>query len=443
MSINMEMFQQFGQMAGQLAQMAQPTDMPAEERVRKVKNVVLRSMDNATSTYLESCVHCGRCAEACHFYITTQDAKYTPIRKLDLMKRIYRREMSPMRWIHRLYTRDITAEELDEWQELLYDSCTECGRCSLVCPMGIHIAGMVGIMRNAYAEAGLIPAELRTMAQEQAQGSIFGVGEEQFKGLMEQLKQQGLDIPVNKEKAEVLVLSSVLDIMLTQDALVSTIKVMNHLDYEWTFRTDGFECANFGLLSGDEKVQLAASKRIIDAAIACGAEKVIVAECGHSYPALRWDAANLWGKPLPFEVLAVSEFLGQEIKSGRLKVRPIAGGGAVTFHDPCKNARIGGVLEEPRAVLKALGLEVREPESHGRTNICCGGGAGVFLINRAAPLRQKVFNLKREQIDATGSEALVLSCGSCRMNFERGKAVTHWDKPIDSLVELVGANLAE
>ncbi len=443
MTFNMEMFQQFGQMAGQLGQMAQPTDMPPEERVKNVKNVVLRSMDNDMSTDLESCVHCGRCAEACHFYITTHDAKYTPIRKLDLMKRIYRRELSPMRWMHRLYTRDITAEELNEWQELVYDSCTECGRCSLVCPVGIHIAAMVGVMRNAYAEAGLVPAELRAMAQEQAQGTIFGVGDKQFMGLIEQLRQQGLEIPVNEEQADVMVLTSVLDIMLTQDALISTIKIMHHLDYTWTFRTDGFECANFGLLTGDERVQLAASKRIIDAAIACGAKKVIVAECGHSYPALRWYAAELWGKSLPFEVLAVSEFLGQEVKSGRLKVKPIDAGGSVTFHDPCKNGRIGGVLEEPRDVLKALGLEIREPESHGKTNICCGGGAGVFLINRAAPLRQKVFDLKREQIDATGSESLVLSCGSCRLNFESGKAVTHWDKPIDSLVELVGANLAE
>ena len=30
--------------------------------------------------------------------------------------------------------------QLQEWQQLLYDSCTVCGRCSLMCPMGIDIA---------------------------------------------------------------------------------------------------------------------------------------------------------------------------------------------------------------------------------------------------------------------------------------------------------------
>lgn len=443
MSMNYEVFQQFGQMAGQLAGMDQPVEMPDHERVQRAKRKMIAELTAPMANALESCIHCGLCAEACHFYMTNQDGKYTPIRKLDLLKRVYRREMSPLRWLHRLYTRDITIEDLQEWQELVYDTCTVCGRCSMICPMGIHIACMVPVMRAAYAAAGMIPAELHVMAMGQAQGKVFGVGPEEFMGVIENLRQQGLEVPVDKEKAEVLVLTSVLDIMLTQDSLAATIKVMNHLGYDWTFRTDGFECANFGMLSGNEEVHLAASRRIIDAAIACGAKTVIVAECGHSYPALRYEAPNLCDCKLPFEVLATSEFLGREVEKGRLKLKKIEGGGRVTFHDPCKNMRWGGVYEEPRAVLEALGLEVRETENTGRTNICCGGGGGGFLLARSAHLRQKVFDLKREQIDATGTDSLVLSCGSCRMNFETGKMKSGWQTPIESLVEMVGENLAE
>ena len=70
-------------------------------------------------------------------------------------------------------------------------------------------------------------------------------------------------------------------------------------------------------------------------------------------------------------------------------------------------------------------------------------GGGGFLLARSAHLRHKVFELKREQIDATGADSLVLSCGSCRMNFETGKMKSGWQKPIESLVEMVGENLAE
>jgi Fe-S oxidoreductase len=373
--------------------------------------------------------------------MTTGEGKYTPIRKLDPLKRVYRRELSPLRWLHRLYTRDLSIDELNEWQELVYDSCTVCGRCSMICPMGIHIASMVPIMRNAFAEAGMIPAELHVMASGQAEGKIFGVGHEDFLNLVEQIRSEGIEVPLDKGKAEIIVLTSVLDVMLSQDSLRAMIKVMNHLGYEWTFCSKGHECANFGMLSGDEDVQWKASKEIIDAAIGCGAKKVIVAECGHSYPALRYEAPEFYGKPLPFEVLATSEFLGQEVKKGKLKLKKVEGGGKVNFHDPCKNMRWGGVYDEPRDVLEALGLEVVEPESTGRTNICCGGGGGAFLLARSADLRHKVFELKREQLDATGADKLVLSCGSCRMNFETGKMKSGWQRPIESLVEMVGENL--
>ena len=95
-------------------------------------------------------------------------------------------------------------------------------------------------------------------------------------------------------------------------------------------------------------------------------------------------------------------------------------------------------MQQARDVIQALGLELHETESHGPTNLCCGGGAGVFLINRAADLRHKAFQLKQAEIDATGAKSMIVSCGSCRMNFENGK-----DMSIESLVELVGQNLDE
>lgn len=45
--------------------------------------------------HMESCVRCGLCAQACHFYLATGDAKYTPIRKLELFRRTYLREAGP------------------------------------------------------------------------------------------------------------------------------------------------------------------------------------------------------------------------------------------------------------------------------------------------------------------------------------------------------------
>ena len=445
MTVDMQLFEKFAGMIPQLAERAQVPQMSDQERVDAARETFVRKLDADMGSELESCIHCGHCASACHYYVSTQDPKYVPIRKLDLLKRVYRREISPIRWLHRLYTSDITAGELQQWQELVYDSCTECGRCSMVCPMGINIASMVNVMRQGMANAGLVPPEMMALEQEQcARGSIFGVGSEEMPQIVQQLSEShGVDIPLNKDRADILVTTSGLDLLLYHDALIATAKIMNHLGENWTLRSDGFEAANFGLLSGYEKLQKAAAERIIGAAEACGAKTVIIPECGHAYPSMRWDAANEHGKPLSFKVLAISEYLGHQVKSGRLKLNPLDADKKVTFHDPCKLARHSGSIDEPRWLLEALGVDFREADSSKEMNWCCGGGAGVFLIGTAAELRQKAFGIKAQQVDATGADSVVITCGSCRLNFMAGAQKAHWDKGIESLVELVAAALPE
>jgi Fe-S oxidoreductase len=440
--IDMPDFHQFQEAIRHLGEMAQPEPLSDDERVARAKAVMRRKTDRALALDLESCVSCGYCSEACHFYQRERDPKYTPTRKLDLLRRLHARETSAFAPLRRLFTRDVGIDDLREWQELVYDSCTECGRCSMVCPMGINIARGVNVMREALSEAGLVPLELMAVAQEQAgRGTVFGVGPAELKATVEMLRERGIAIPLDEPRAEVMLVTTVIDVLLYQDVLAATARILNHLGLSWTLRSGGFEAANFGLLSGNEALQKEASRRLIDEALAIGARTVILPECGHAYPALRWEGALDDGGPLPFEVLAASEFVGREVQAGRLKLEPGDAAKKVTYHDACKLARHGGVIDEPRAALKALGLDFRESEPSAELNWCCGGGAGAFLINRAAPLRHKAWQIKEAQIEATGADTVVLSCASCRLNFMEGAEVEGSRLKIESLVELVAAQL--
>lgn len=448
--IDMTVFHGFLDAIHHLPEMAQPVSMTDDERVSRAKAVIHAKTDRGLALDLEACVHCGYCSEACHFYQSTQDPKYTPSRKLDLLRRVHARETSAFAPVKRLFTADITVDDLKEWQPLVYDACTECGRCSMICPMGINIARGVNVMREALYEAGLAPLELQAVAQEQAgRGTVFGVGPTELRKTVDALRAQGMAIPLDEPAADVMLVTTVIDVLLFQDALAATAKILNHAGARWTLRSAGFEAANFGLLSGSESLQKAASQRLIDEALAIGAKTVILPECGHAYPALRWEARMPDGGPLPFEVLAASEYVGREIASGRLQLvaaEPVQPGGAkrkITYHDACKLARHGGVMTEPRDALKALGVDLIETAPTAEKNWCCGGGAGVFLINRAEGLRHQAWQIKREQIDATGADTVVVSCASCRLNFMAGAEADQWLTKIDSVVEMVARQLPD
>ncbi len=384
------------------------------------------------------------CAEACHFYIGTQDPQYAPVKKFQPLRRFYRRELTPTRWINRLFLRDINIDDLKDWQKLVYDACTACGRCDMICPMGINISETVRLMREGLAAGGLVPQELDAIDQEQRnKGTVLGVGVDDFKKMVQDLAAEGIDIPVDRDRADVLVLSTALNIRLFRRSVAGTAKIMNKLGIDWTMSTRCFEASNFGYLSGDYPSEKASIERIIEAAAACGAKRVIVPECGHAYSALRWEAANVVGSRPPFRTLAISEFIGQEIQSGRLRVKAVNSEKSVTFHDSCRLVRHGGLLVEPRIALKALGLELKEPESRGRTAICCGAGEGVNFISRAESLRLRAFRIKTKEIDDTGADSLVTSCDNCRYNFITGGQKINWHKPVESLVELIADNLAD
>jgi Fe-S oxidoreductase len=443
--INMDIFHGFLDAIHHLPEMAQPTALTDDERLTRAKAVMRAKTDRGLALDLEACVNCGYCSEACHFYQSTQDPKYTPSRKLDLLRRVHARETSAFAPLKRLFTPDITVDDLKEWQELVYDSCTECGRCSMICPMGINTARGVNVMREALFEAGLAPLELQAVAQEQAgRGTVFGVGPTELKQTLDVLRAQGIALPLDEPTADVMLVSTVIDVLLYQDALAATARILNHLGVRWTLRSAGFEAANFGLLAGSEALQKAATQRLIDEALAIGAKTVILPECGHAYPALRWEGRLADGQPLPFEVLAVSEYIGREISSGRLQLLPAKGEEAkrkITYHDACKLARHGGVMDEPRAALQALGMNLIETTPTAEKNWCCGGGAGVFLLNRAEGLRHKAWAIKREQIEATGADTVVVSCASCRLNFMAGAEADQWTTKIDSVVEMVARQL--
>jgi Fe-S oxidoreductase len=414
-----------------------------QDRVAGAMSGFAREIGALSAFRLESCIHCGICADACHFYIATEDPQYTPIWKVEPFKQAYKREASAFAPLFRLLglKREVTADQLANWQHLLFDSCNMCGRCSLICPMGIDVAALIEQARHAMFDAGLAPKELYEKASHQRLTGQPEVSTEPYREqLLEIGVRFGVDMPLDQTDVDIMLCVPRTDIEHYPSAVAALARVMQHLGVSCTFRSDALIAENYGYYAGGKEWQREISRRLIEQAIACRAKILLVPECGHAYAALRWEAAELYGKPLPFRVLKATEFLAAELEAGRLKLGAAAIG-AATFQDPCESARKGGVIEAPRALMKAMGVDLHEMKNHGGFSFCCGGGGGVLDIERAAPLRYRTMESKLREIDDTGAKTFLTSCSDCRRTFDDAQAHFTWNKTPQSLLELVAANL--
>jgi Fe-S oxidoreductase len=423
-----------------------PVKTPDAEQVARAMKGFVSDFGPTAALALESCVHCGRCAEACQFYTQTGEAKYTPIHKIEPFKQAYEREVSPFAFAYRLFglTPKVTGAELESWQSLIYDSCNMCGRCSLICPMGIDIADLVEQARHGMFEAGLTPKDyLGVLAEkEHATGSPFGLTTAKFQDMLHAIgTEHDVVMHVDEARADIVPTVSSIDLKTYPGSMAAIAKILNHVGVSWTFRTDGFDADNVSLTAGDRAGQRATTLGIVHAAIDCGAKTLLMPECGHSFTEMRWEAANEFGKDLPFRVLQITEFLAEALADGRIKVNKVKQ--QATYHDACQVSRRGGATAAPRAILEALGVELHELEDAGDANWCCGGGGGVALINRAAPLRAKAFEIKQRQVAATGMDTVYTSCSGCRQTLEHGGKATQWNTTVGSLLELVADNLKD
>ena len=393
------------------------------------------------ATWAEACVHCGLCAEACHFYQATKDPKYTPAWKILPIAKAHKARTGFLGMLG--LAPKITEKDLKDWEELIFDTCNMCGRCTLVCPMGIDIASITGATRQAMAAAGIGPADLFAAAENSRdRGSPLGLSPEKLVDRLEWLADDNeVDLPLDKKGAEVLLTVSSIEMMKYPDSIVSMGKLLNAAGVNWTFSSKGYEATNFGYLTGKTDISKIMTTRIVEAAEALGVKTVIIPECGHAYGVMRWQAANVIGRPLPFEVFHITEFLAKLKREGKLKFKPYDK--AFTYHDPCQISRRGGATADARYLLEGFAPNFKEMTPTANANWCCGGGGGVQAIARSGPIRYEVFKIKTKQVADTGTEVLMSSCANCRLTMDEAKTAIKWNGELSSIVELLAEHLIE
>ncbi|WP_186646999.1 heterodisulfide reductase-related iron-sulfur binding cluster [Fluviispira vulneris] len=141
--------------------------------------------------------------------------------------------------------------------------------------------------------------------------------------------------------------------------------------------------------------------------------KKIVTHCPHCFNTLKNDYQEYGGK---YEVYHHSQLLTELYKSQKLKL-PVEVNKSVTFHDPCFLGRHNGEYDAPRQILEAVaGLRLSEMESSRETSNCCGMGGGNMWYESEGG--GKIVENRLKHVAATGAQTLVTGCSFCMINFK-------------------------
>jgi Fe-S oxidoreductase len=403
-------------------------------------------MDKKVKTFFSSCVRCGICAESCLFYTETKDPRYTPIYKTEPMRKLWKNEYSFWgKLASKLgMSKPLTEADLADWEELVYDGCSMCGRCSMVCPVGVDISMVIFKVKHALAVAGFSPEGLVETTQRAIDvGSPMGVTLKTVKAMIKHVEADtGLSVPMDVEGAEYMALLSSNEIALYPEYLESLVKIFDHAGVSWTLSSEAFEATNSGLQIGNKAIAGQLVQRVVDGAEKLKVKTVISPECGHAYTALRWEGPNFVGKAYSFRVVHILELLDELRAQGKIKTTGMESD-RLTFHDPCSIVRRGGVLAQPRNLLEPITENFVEMTDHGSMNWCCGGGGGVSGNERAEELKLTAFNKKKSQIEALKVDAVVTACSNCRMVMEDGIEANEMEIPLLGLTELIAEHLTE
>jgi Fe-S oxidoreductase len=338
------------------------------------------------ATYLETCTHCGVCADSCHLYQADANPIHIPSYKADFLRRVYKRYHTfagrYLPWL--VDARDFTERELESWKDSVYQ-CTMCRRCSIACPIGIDNALIVRTSRTILSAMGKAPALLEEHTRNACEvGSPLRVTREAFleriawleEELQDALDDDQIKIPLDKVGADFLYIAASLELMKFPQTILSTLKLFHAAGIDYTLSSVRYDVTNYGVFNGDD----AATKAIAEKDVAEGerlrVKTVVVSECGHAYRALRWEAPNWLQRDLPFAVKDVVELVHEWSAQEKLKLNPEHNPDAITYHDPCNMSRNSGMMEEPRTLLRRAAADFREMTPNREHNWCCGGGAG-------------------------------------------------------------------
>lgn len=371
---------------------------------------------------LDGCTECGRCDDVCP--ALRSGAPLSPRDFVAAMRRAAADPANPT----------LPGEAIDK--DVIW-SCTTCGACTRACPANIPIPELlVGLRRHLALEQGDFPEGLANTFE-----NVSSVGNPWGLDPYDRLEwADGLDVPVAEPGEHYDILywvgcAASYDRRARKIAR-SMVKILRASGVKFAVMREERCHGEFARRSGEEYLYQTAAQENIENFRQYDFERILAA-CPHCFNTLKNEYPAFEGGT--FNVVSHSEWILEMMKAGKLKVK--TEGETLAYHDPCFLARLNGIVDAPREVLKTLGTDVRSPEASGEKTFCCGAGGGQMWTDgekRESPVQV----IRLEELRKTGAKRIALACPHCLTMLETARAETKGDDVLVDIAEIVADRLA-
>ncbi len=189
----------------------------------------------------------------------------------------------------------------------------------------------------------------------------------------------------------------------------SFVKILYHLKTDYAVlgieETDSGDIAR---RSGNEMLFQMQAQMNIEVLNGYGVKKIITCD-PHDYNVLKNEYPELGGN---YEVTHHTEFIWNNIQSGKIKLKPTSNPEILTYHDPCYLGRANKIYEPPRNILKALGYNLSEMPRNRSFALCCGAGGGQ-MFKEAEKGNKEVFIERTEEAIGLNPKIIATACPFC------------------------------
>src|SRR4030043_468087 len=201
------------------------------EQIEKTIMAVLGAHTARIRAVEETCIHCGLCAEACQWYLSSdKDPTFTPVAKMKMTA-----------WEMLKRKGKVDAEFIKQTARIVFTECHICHRCSMYCPYGLDITFIIGMVRRICFLLGVIPQ--RQLDQDQshivALNQVWYTQNDWIDTVQWQEEEVGaefknLRIPIDKEGAEGMWLPLGAEPKSGFYHIERTAKIMHAANVDWT-----------------------------------------------------------------------------------------------------------------------------------------------------------------------------------------------------------------